>query len=274
MIGRRLAAALGRRTAVVVLLLLYAVPALFILLAAFKRSNDIVNHPSNLLFTPTLAGFRAVLNHQLLTAMFNSLKIAGAATAITIVCAVPFAYSLARLHGRWTGIVVGVLIALQMMPTAVSVIPIYRVLALLHLLGSISGVALALAATNLPFAVLLLRPFFRSVPLEVVEAAEVDGGSEWRIFLSIAIPLARNGISLVAVLLFIGAWGEFLYSISFLNDPGRFPLSVLIVEQQGYYGTQWNNLMALAVVGALPALIVFVFVARRLASGLTLGYGK
>lgn len=260
--------------AVLVLFLLYAIPGLFVVLASLKTNEDIVNHPAGLLFAPTLQAYRTVLDSHLVHAMLNSLQIALGSTALAMILGVPLAFVLARLRARWSGLVVGILIALQMMPTAVSVIPLYRVLALFHLLGSLPGVIVAITASVLPFAVLLLRPFFLSVPREIEEAAEVDGAGEFRSFVRVVLPVVRNGLSLIGVLLFIGSWGEFLYCISFLNDTSRFPLSVLLVQQQGFYGTQWNNLMALALVGAVPTLILFVFVARRLTSGLALGYGK
>jgi multiple sugar transport system permease protein len=81
-------------------------------------------------------------------------------------------------------------------------------------------------------------------------------------------------VSLIGVLIFIGAWGDFLYPVSFLNNQSQFPLSVLILQQQGFYGTQWNNLMALAILGAIPTIAIFAAVARRLTSGLALGVGK
>jgi multiple sugar transport system permease protein len=135
-------------------------------------------------------------------------------------------------------------------------------------------VALAIAATTLPYAILLLRPFFLSVPTEVEEAARMDGAGEISCFLRVVLPLARNGLSLITVLLLIGSWGEFLYSVSFLSTSTNYPLSVLLVQQEGFYGTQYNNLMALALIGSLPTIVLFTFVARRLTGGLALGVGK
>jgi len=177
-------------------------------------------------------------------------------------------------RARWSALVIGVLIALQMTPTATAVIPLFRVLAALHLLDRIPGVALAIAATTLPYAILLLRPFFRSVPVEVEEAARMDGAGEITCFLRVVLPLVRNGVSLITVLLLIGSWGEFLYSVSFLSTSSKYPLSVLLVQQQGFYGTQYNNLMALALISSLPTIILFTVVARRMTGGLALGVGK
>jgi multiple sugar transport system permease protein len=257
-----------------VVFLAYFVPLLFVLLAAFKDNAQIANSPASLFFHPSLDGFRAVLDRDLLRALWNSAQIAVEATAVTVVVGTPVAYLLARTRARWSALTIGILIALQMTPTATAVIPLFRVLAALRLLDRIPGVALAIAATTLPYAILLLRPFFLSVPTEVEEAARMDGAGEISCFLRVVLPLARNGLSLITVLLLIGSWGEFLYSVSFLSTSTNYPLSVLLVQQEGFYGTQYNNLMALALIGSLPTIVLFTFVARRLTGGLALGVGK
>ena len=269
-LGRRLSTNLG----VACIFMLYAVPLFLVLLASFKTNSDVVNDPSAIFFQPTLDAYRTVLNADFFRAISNSIVIAAGSMLLTLAAATPLAFVMARSRGAWGSIVIGVLIALQMLPAATAVIPQFRVLAGLELLGSTLGVILAMSATALPYAILILRPFFLSVPIDVEEAAYMDGAGRLKTFGLVVFPLARNGVSLVGVLLFIAAWGEFLYPISFLNDEAQFPLSVLILRQQGFYGTQWNNLMALALLGAVPTVLIFALVARRLTSGLALGVGK
>jgi multiple sugar transport system permease protein len=269
-VGSRLLA----QVAVLGIFLLYVVPMLFVFAAAFKSNSQIATDPASLIFRPTLDAFGNILIPQLFRAMANSAAISLLATVVTVGAGAPMAYLLTRIDSRWAGLVVGVLIALQMTPPATSVIPLFPVLRNLHLLDSIPGVALAIAAMNLPFAILLLRPFFLSVPREVIEAAGVDGAGEFSAFMRIVVPIVRNGLSLIAILLFIGSWGEYIYSVSFLSSTGNFPLSVLLVQQLSFYGSQYNNLMALALVGSLPTIVAFVFVAKRLTGGLALGVGK
>jgi multiple sugar transport system permease protein len=269
-----MSAATATRLGSLVVFLAYFAPLLVVVLAAFKTNAQIADNPASLLFHPSLDGFRAVLNSDLLRALWNSAQIAVESTLVTVVVGTPVAYLLARTRARWSALTIGVLIALQMTPTATAVIPLFRVLAALHLLDRLPGVALAIAATTLPYAILLLRPFFLSVPVEVEEAAQIDGAGEISCFFRVVLPLVRNGLSLITVLLLIGSWGEFLYSVSFLSTSSNYPLSVLLVQQEGFYGTQYNNLMALALIGSLPIVVLFTFVARRLTSGLTLGVGK
>jgi len=252
----------------------YAFPLFIVLASSFKTNADIQNYPLELRFPPTLEAYRAILTPALVTALANSAVITVTATATTLFAAIPLAYALTRMHPRWTGVVIGVLIALQMVPPAISVIPLYGLLPALGLIGTRPGVALSIAAATVPYATLLLRPFYLAVPNEVLEAAAVDGAGPLRSFWLICLPLVRNGILVITVLVFIGAWGEFLFSISFLNDQGLYPLSVLLVQQQGQYGTAYNNMMALGLIGAIPTIILFLLTARKLTSGLALGAGK
>jgi len=262
------------RVAILVVFAAYAVPLVLVVMASFKSDTEVVNYPTAFIFKPTLSAYATVLNKQLFIALGNSLAIAGVTAVVTTGVACLAAYALARMAGVWSAVIIGGLIALQMTPTATAVIPQFRILASVGLLGTIPGVILAMTAAALPYAILILRPFYLAVPVEVEESAAMDGAGLLRTFFFVVFPLARNGVSLIAVLLFIGAWGEFLYPISFLKVEGQFPLSVLLLEQQGFYGTQWNNLMALAIVGAIPTIAIFALVARRLTSGLALGVGK
>lgn len=260
--------------AVLVIFLMYLLPLVLVLASSFKTNEQIANDPLGVFFSPTLEAYQAVVNPALWTAIRNSLIITALATVTTLVCAVPLAYALTRIHRRWTATLIGVLIALQMVPASTAVIPLAGLLPALGLIGNLPGVALAIATTSLPYIVLLLRPFYLAVPRETIEAAEIDGAGPFRTFFSVVIPLVRNGILVVTILTFIAAWGEFLYSISFLGESTKFPLSVLLVLQQGQFGTQYNNVMALALIGAVPTIILFVFTVRRLTDGLALGAGK
>ena len=144
----------------------------------------------------------------------------------------------------------------------------------LDLLGSRLGIVFSLSALLLPFAIIILRPFFAALPREVVEAARLDGASELTIFYRVAIPLARNGIATIAVLVWILGWGEFLYSVSFLPKSDLLPMSALMSQQVSSEGVRWGPLMALATFTALPIVAVFIATQRLLAAGLTLGAAK
>jgi multiple sugar transport system permease protein len=191
-----------------------------------------------------------------------------------LVIAIPAAYGLARVSGTITTVCLAILIILQMMPQTASVIPLFQIFGAWHLLNSTFGVILADSALLTPFATMLMRPFFRSIPEALEESAAIDGASSLRTFRSIVLPITRNGVATTGTLVFLLAWGEFLYTINFFLAPGKYPLSALLVQQVSAYGINWPALMALAVITSVPILVLFVFTYRLLREGLTLGAVK
>jgi ABC-type glycerol-3-phosphate transport system permease component len=261
----------------VLLGLLYLLPLLWIVITSLKTNPQVLRAPNALIFTPTLTTYASVIGDGL-GAIITSLQIALFVTAAVLLIGIPAAYGLARRIGpRWNRIIavcLAVLLVLQMVPQPMTVIPLFSVLAQWKLLGSLSGLILADIALMLPFAVMLLRPFVLSIPPALYEAAEIDGASTVQSFLRITVPMLGNGIVTVTSVIFISAWGEFVYAINFLPEGTVLPVSGLLAQQNSTYSTSWNTLMALAVLTSLPLLIVFAFTQRRLVDGLSLGAVK
>ena len=266
---------LGSYLVLGVLFFFYGIPIVYLVVTSLKAGSEITVSPASVVFSPLLDSIRAVWNDDLWTAAKNSTYIAFGTAIVVVGLATPAAYGLARMRsGRILSFLLFSLIVLQMVPQANSVIPLLRVLVRLDLLGSRLGIVLALSALLLPFAIIILRPFFASLPREVTEAARLDGASELAIFYRIAIPLARNGIATIAVLVWILGWGEFLYSVSFLPKTDLLPMSALMSQQVSSEGVRWGPLMALAMFTAVPIVAVFIATQRLLAEGLTLGAAK
>lgn len=258
-----------------VLFLLYGVPILWIILTSLKDQGDVLSTQASLLFKPTLTAYtEALASGGLLTAATQSLTIAAGTTVLTLLISIPAAYGLARIPGRITTVALGLLIVLQMTPQTATVIPLFQIFGSWGLLDQRIGVIIADSALLIPFAVLLLRPFFRAVPDALEEAGAIDGAKSWRIFASIVLPVARNGVATTGTLVFLLSWGEFLYAINFLLSPGSYPLSALLAQQVSAFGINWPGLMALAVITSIPILILFIFTYRLLREGLTLGAVK
>ncbi|WP_026197856.1 carbohydrate ABC transporter permease [Sciscionella marina] len=255
----------------------YGVPLLVLLAISVKSEKDITKDPAGLLFAPTGEQYVKV-GADAGPALANSAQIALGTMLLTVCLAVPGAYGLSRKRTRaWTAtttVLLAAIIVLQMVPQPMSVIPLYNVLARLGVINTIVGVVLANSALLLPFALLLLRPFFVSIPRELEEAAICDGASLPRMFFRVVVPLARNGIVTVSVMVFMLSWGEFIYGATFLTAPDAYPVSALLAQQVSLYGTDWGRLMALAVVTTVPILLVFLFSQRRLAEGMLTGAVK
>lgn len=275
MIGRRTRALFAVLT--VMLGLVYLLPLAWIVLTSLKTNAQVLHDPNALVFTPTLTTYANVVRSGL-GAILTSVQIAVLVTVAVLVLGVPAAFALGRrLSLGWSrviAVVLGAFLVLQMIPQPMTVIPLYSVLARWHILGSLPGLILVDIALLLPFAVMLLRPFVLSIPPVLYEAAEIDGASRLRAFRSITIPMLSNGIFTVTSVVFISAWGEFVYAINFLPQGVILPVSGLLASQNTTYAANWNTLMALAVLTALPLLVVFVVSQKRLVNGLSLGAVK
>jgi multiple sugar transport system permease protein len=258
----------------VLLSVMYGVPIVWILLTSFKSSADVFSTQNQLIFRPTIAAYSNALDGALLDALQQSVMIATGTTALVLLIAIPAAYGLARTSGWITTLGLGLLIVLQMMPQTATVIPLFQVFGRWGMLDSTFGVIVADTALLSPFATLLLRPFFRAVPRELEEAGAIDGASTLRTFWSVVLPVARNGAFTVGTLVFLLAWGEFLYAVNFFLSPGSYPLSALLAQQVSAFGIDWPGLMALAVLTSIPILLVFIGTYRLLRDGLTVGAVK
>jgi multiple sugar transport system permease protein len=259
----------------VLLFLVYGVPILWIILTSLKNPGDVLSNDATFFFTPTLDAYSsAFASGGLFEAAGQSFIIAAGTTILTLLVAIPAGYGLARVGGRITTVCLGLLIVLQMVPQTANVIPLFQIFGNWGLLDNTFGVVLADTALLIPFAILLMRPFFRAVPEALEESASIDGASTWRTFLSIVLPVARNGVATTGTLVFLLSWGEFLYAVNFLLTPGKYPLSALLAQQVSAFGINWPGLMALAVITSIPILVLFVCTYRLLREGLTLGAVK
>lgn len=256
------------------LTLLYGLPLFWIVLTSFKRSSDVFDPSASLIFTPTAEAYAQSLDGALLDALVQSVLIASGTTALVLAVGVPAAYALARTRHWSVTLGLVALIVLQMMPQTSLVIPLFGLFGTWGLLDSLLGVVIADAALLTPFATLLLRPFFRSVPMSLEESGALDGAGMLRTFWSIVLPIARNGMLTVGSITFLLAWGEFLYAVRFFLSPGGYPLSALLSQQVSAFGVDWPGLMALAVLTSVPILLIFSATYRLLRDGLTVGAVK
>lgn len=259
----------------VLLYLVYGLPLLWIVLTSLKSSGDVLSSQASLLFTPTLDAYRAAFaNPALPVSLRQSALVATGAMAVCVGLAVPAAYALGKIRSALVVPALGLLIVLQMVPQTANVIPLFAVFSRWHLLDTTLGLVLADAVMLLPWATLLLRPFYLAVPDAVEEASALDGAGRLRTFFQVVLPLVRNGVATVAALIFLVSWGEFLYAINLLLTPTKYPMSALIAQQTSGFGIDWPAMMAFATISAVPVLLVYLFSYRLLREGLAVGAVK
>jgi multiple sugar transport system permease protein len=204
--------------------------------------------------------------------LWNSLVIAVGAVTLITVLGTGCAYVLARYRNVWIDIGLFLILMLQVLPASLMITPIFVGYSQIGMLEHPRlAVIIAIAAKNVPFFVVLVRATFMSVPQELEEAALVDGNSRFGAFFHIVLPLARNGILVSAILIFMQAFGEFVYSKSIIQAIEYQPASVGLNSYMGPNTNEWNKIMAFATMYVTPILALFVLLQRRIVSGLTSG---
>ncbi len=204
--------------------------------------------------------------------LWNSLVIAFGSVTLITVLGVGCAYVLARYRNVWVDIGLFLILMLQVLPASLMITPIFVGFSQLGMLNYPRlAVIIAIAAKSMPFFVVLVRATFMAVPQELEEAALVDGNSRVGAFFNIVLPLARNGILVSAILIFMQAFGEFVYSKSIIQAVELQPASVGLNSFMGPNTNEWNRIMAYATIYVTPILAIFVLLQRRIVSGLTSG---
>ena len=194
--------------------------------------------------------------------------------AITVLLGVPAAYGMGRFKVKGTSLFLLVFLVSQMMPASLTLTPMYLIFNKIGLLGTHFSAPIAIAASSIPFAVITLRPYFKSVPVALDEAARLDGCSPLRAFVSVMIPAVKTGIITIVVISFLNGWNDLVYSMTFNTSPNMRPLTANIYKFQSAYGTKWNCIMAYGTILVIPVVLMFIFLQKYIVGGLTAGAVK
>ena len=260
--------------AAIVMAAIYLLPLYWMYITALKSGSEMfATPPSFWPSSPEWGTYGYVWeSRQMGRYLWNSLVIAVGAVTLITVLGVGCAYVLARYRNAWVDIGLFLILMLQVLPASLMVTPIFVGFSQLGMLNYPRlAVIIAIAAKSMPFFVVLVRATFMAVPQELEEAALVDGNSRVGAFFNIVLPLARNGILVSAILMFMQAFGEFVYSKSMIQAAELQPASVGLNSFMGPNTNEWNNIMAYATMYVTPILAIFVLLQRRIVSGLTSG---
>jgi len=206
--------------------------------------------------------------------LFNSLLVAAITSTIGIILATTAGYAMSRwaFPGRDTGL--RIFLITQMFPGVVMAIPLYILLDEMGLLDSLLGLSLVYATTAIPFCTWNMKGFFDTIPVELEEAARMDGASRWTIFYTIVLPLARPALVVTGLFSFMTAWNEFILAATFMNKETSFTLPVVLQSYVGDYGTEWGHFAAGAILVSVPVMLLFFALQKHLVAGLTAGSVK
>ncbi|MEU5631769.1 carbohydrate ABC transporter permease [Streptomyces rishiriensis] len=267
----------GQYTALLAYLAFLVFPSLWLLSVAFKPPRELGSlHPTWIPKNPTLANFRQAFDEQpLLHAAFNSLSAALSAAVIAVALATPMAYVMARRRTLLARAASGWVVVSQAFPFVLVIIPLFLVLRELRLIDSVPGLVMVYVVWSLPFALWMLVGYVRAVPVELEEAAAIDGAGRLRTLVSVTAPLLAPGIVATALFAFITAWNEFFFALVLLKTPEKQTLPVVLTHFIGAEGAaDLGPLAAAAFLATLPSLVVFALIQRRITGGMLAGAVK
>ncbi len=204
----------------------------------------------------------------------NSLIVSIGATVVSVSLAALAAYGLTRFFARGATPFVMFLLFTKMLPETLLIIPYFRLMSDLGLLNAYVALILAYSSFALPFSVWMLIGFFRSIPREIDEAATMDGATVLQTFRRVILPLARPGLTAVALFTFLLAWNSYVWALVLTTDSSMFVLSVGIANMVGEYRVQWNELVAAGLVAAVPVMVLYSLLERHLGDAITAGAVK
>ncbi|WP_246631556.1 carbohydrate ABC transporter permease [Pseudonocardia nigra] len=250
--------------------LLVFFPFLWMVLTAFKQESDAVSATPTLFFTPTLDQFRLAIENNLIPYFLNSLMATVTSTAIVLALALPAAYALSiRPAQKWRDVLFFFLTT-RMLPIAGAIVPIYLIARDIGALDSIGTLILLYTSMNLPLAIWMIRSFLKEIPVEVLEAARVDGVSFRQELTKVILPMIAPGLSATALLCVIFSWNEFFLAVNLTSSQApTVPLYLVgFISTQGLF---WAKLSAASVLATLPVLIAGLLAQKQLVRGLSLG---
>ncbi|KOX39498.1 carbohydrate ABC transporter permease [Streptomyces ardesiacus] len=255
---------------------LLVVAAAFVLPLAWVVLSALDPHASLRVKVPdgvTLENFDAVLTPEItFTPLLNSLVLCGGATLLTVVCAALAAYPLSRFRSRLNRPFLLTVLFATSLPITAIMVPVYALFVRVNLIDTVQGTIFFFAASQLPFAIWLMKNFMDGVPKELEEAAWTDGASSFQSLLRIVLPLMGPGVAVVTVFSFVMMWGNFFVPFMLLLSPDQMPASVSINDFFGNRGmVAYGQLAAFSIVYSTPVVLLYVLISRRLGGGFALG---
>lgn len=260
----------------IIIAIIFLFPMYWLVQLSFKSDTEtfgkiLTYFPTDFTFEPWLVN---LTDPVFLLSVRNSFINAFLTMGITILFGVPAAYGMGRYNVKGSNTFLFAFLITQMLPASLTLTPMYLIFNKLGLLGTFFSAPIAVAASAIPFAIITLRPYFKSIPVSLDEAARLDGCSTLKAFTSIMIPAIKTGIVTIFVISFLNGWNDLIFSMTFNVGAEMRPLTANIYKFQSAYGTKWNCIMAYGTILVIPVITLFVFLQKYIVGGLTAGAVK
>ena len=259
-----------------ILAVIAAFPLVWILLSSIKSKNELAGDPTS--FFPkhiSFENFRIVFEQlNFGRNVGNSILVAGSTTLVAIAISALGAYGIVRFFPRFCKKLTRVLITTYMFPPILLAVPYSIIMGKAGLMNSRIGLVIVYMSFSVPYAIWLLVGFFQTVPIDIEEAARIDGANKMQVFYRVVLPIVAPGIVAVAIYTFINAWNEFLYSLILINSSEKATVAVALKSLEGQEVLDWGVMMAASAVVVIPSVIFFMLIQKKIAGGLAAGAVK
>ncbi len=266
---------IGRRVLLTVYAFLILIPSSIVVLGSFKKDIEIYTKPLALPKHWSLDNYKTLFKSgNVFRPFMNSVIVTTFSVAATLFVASLCAFAISRMI-TVTGKILFTLFVLGLaIPGQVNIIPIYILFVKLHLTNSLFGLILVNIAITLPISIFILTTFFRQLPKEMYEAANIDGASHWRVYRSVALPLSRPALGATGIFLFVICWNDLLYPLMLITQADKKTLPLTLIDYKGEFSTSYSMLFTAIMVASVPMVLMYIFMQKSFVAGLTAGAVK
>lgn len=252
-------------------------PIYWMIITSVKPVHEIFSTPPTIF--PKEIQFNAYIENlihdqSIMMYLKNSFIIAIGTCILTLMLALPASYAMARFKLKGSNMFLLILLVTQMVPGIMMAMPLFIFFSNINLLNSYVALIIGNTTLALPFAILIMRPFFLSIPKGLEEAAVIDGCNRFTAFIRVILPLTKPTLLTVGTFSFLFAWGDLIFALTLATDDNIRPLTMGITKFIGQYGTEYDSLMAVATIAAAPIIILFILMQKYIVSGITAGSDK
>ncbi|MER3389790.1 MAG: carbohydrate ABC transporter permease [Microcella sp.] len=254
-----------------VALVAVAYPVVWMISSSLRPTAEIFSDPLGLPTAPSLDNYaRALITGNFALNLFNSAVVTIPAVSLIVLFSATAGYAFARLRFRGNRVLFYLLLIGVMVPPQAILITVFQVVLRLGLINNFVGLILVYLSWA-PVAIFILTTFFRGIPREILEAAEIDGAGIWRTFWLVALPLARPALATVAIFYFVWIWNDFIYPLILLQDPSLSTIPLGLQQFQGRYRVDWGTQTAALTMALAVPLVIYMFFQDKFVRGLTAG---
>jgi len=250
-------------------------PLLLMVSNSLRTTQDMAQHPLGLPLPPNFTSYqKAWVTASFDTYFFNSIFVTVASVVLSTAVSLLAAYAFARTRSRLFTSLEGLFLSGLMLPVYLAILPLFFLLDSVGMISNLWSLILVYAALGIPFSTFVLAAFFRQLPIELDEAARLDGAGPFATFWRVHLPLVKPAIATVIVFRFVPVWNDFFYPLILIRDRDAYTLPVGITRFFGEYQTDWATLFAGLTLATIPLVVLFLFATKQIVSGLTAGMSK